>query len=173
MVLLNREKFQDIFSNFLEKGGFDCYGIHNGQEDDLPSGGSGLENDTFIIRPYYWGDDDAIAELPNFVYKPLNLEIIWYKYALRDAFCNQDITPYELANILDDCLRSLGIYVPSIKEEVIFTKAYLHKILKDITYGLTRSSANMKIAENGKRCLKNNLQRKIDILEKFIENKGD
>ena len=170
---LDREKFQDVFYNFLEKGNFDCYGIHNGQEDDLPSGGFGFENNTFIIRPYYWGDDDDIAELPNFVYKPLNLEIKWYKYALRSAFCNQDITPYELANILDDCLRSLGVHVPSTKEGSIFTKVYLYKILKDITYGLTRSSANMKIAENGKQCLKNNLQRKIDILERFIEEKGE
>ena len=129
---LDREKFQDIFSNFLEKGGFDYYGIHNGQEDNLPSGGSGLENDTFIIRPYYWGDDDDIAELPNFVYKPLNLEITWYKYALRDAFCNQDITPYELANILNDCLRSLGIHVPSVKEGPIFTKVYFGNFVYNI-----------------------------------------
>ena len=68
-----------------------------------------FENDTFILMPYYWGDDDYISQLPNFVHKPTGFELQWYKYPLRDSYMNKNISFDELMEIMEDCKRSLGI----------------------------------------------------------------
>ena len=44
---------------------------------------------------------------PNFLYKPTGLEIQWYKYPLRDAYFNQDISLNEFKDIIDDCIKSV------------------------------------------------------------------
>ena len=67
-----------------------------------------FENDTFIIRPYYWGDSEEVACKPNFVYKPTGFELEWYKHPLRDSYCNQDIDFRKFTDILEDCKRSLA-----------------------------------------------------------------
>lgn len=95
-----RIEYQNVFQEFLFSNGFDGYGFS-------PDGKREFENDTFIIRTYYWGEDEAIAELPNFVYKPIGLEIDWYKYPMRDAYSNQDISVDEFKKILDECAKSL------------------------------------------------------------------
>lgn len=95
-----REEYQDIFCDFLHKNGWDSHAIFGDGRDEY-------ENDTFIIRPYYWGEDEEIAELPNFVYKPTGLEIRWYKYPMRDAYSNQDVSVAEFAQILAKCEQSM------------------------------------------------------------------
>ena len=95
-----REEYQDVFCDFLHDNGFDHYG-HNDNGDDC------YETDTFIIRPYYWGEDETIADLPNFVYKPTGLEICWYKYPMRNAFSNKNISVKELKKILKACSKSM------------------------------------------------------------------
>ena len=35
------------------------------------------------FRPYYWGDDETEASLPNFVVEGVNAEIRWYKHPHR------------------------------------------------------------------------------------------
>ena len=50
---------------------------------------------------------DEKAALPNFVYKPTGLEISWYKYPMRDAYSNQDVSVVEFAKILEDCKQSM------------------------------------------------------------------
>lgn len=95
----------------------------------------GYENDVFYIRPYNWngisysdcscGLDDEIDNLKlneyeygfhakdcpawdvNFCYKPTNLKISWYKYALRDAYSNQKLEKEELESILNSCIESI------------------------------------------------------------------
>lgn len=95
----------------------------------------GYENDVFYIRPYNWegisysdcscGLDDEIDNLKlneyeygfhakdcpawdvNFCYKPTNLKISWYKYALRDAYSNQKLEKEELESILNSCVESI------------------------------------------------------------------
>lgn len=37
--------------------------------------GDYIETDKFIMRPYYWGEDEEEEAKPNFVYKPMNIEI--------------------------------------------------------------------------------------------------
>ena len=96
-----RSEYQNIFIEFLMNNNFDGYGFIYGRKE------RDFENDTFIIRPYYWGEDEKKQELPNFVYKPTGLEISWYKYPLRDAYSNQDIILEEFQKIVDDCDRSL------------------------------------------------------------------
>lgn len=92
-----RKDYQEPFNRFLNALGLDYHG-----EDER---GYGIDNDVFTIRPYYWGEDEAKAELPNFVYKPTGLEISWYKYPMRDAYSNQDVSVKEFKTILKDCLR--------------------------------------------------------------------
>ena len=98
-----RMDYQDAFCYFLRDNGFDVYGYMVDHESDYPS----IDNDTFTIRPYYWGDDESIMALPNFVYKPTGLEIQWYKYPMRDAYSNQDVDLETFKKILEECSKSL------------------------------------------------------------------
>jgi len=43
---------------------------------------------------------------PNFLYKPTGFSVMWYKYALRDSYMNQNISLDEFREILNDCVRS-------------------------------------------------------------------
>jgi hypothetical protein len=61
----------------------------------------------FILRPYYWGDDESKADLPNFVYKPEGIEISWYKYPFRDAYCSKNINEAGFVDMLAECEKSL------------------------------------------------------------------
>lgn len=83
------------------------------------------ENDTFKIFPYYWGECNCGFEqetewydsnnhkshcflvLPNFIYKPTNFQIKWYKYPLRDAYMNQNIDCDEFTIMINDCISGI------------------------------------------------------------------
>lgn len=97
----------------------------------------GYENDTFYIRPYNWdgiscedcncGLDDNLEDLElnkykygfhskdcmrwntNFYYKPTDLKIEWYKYALRSAYSNKILEEDEIILILKDCIKSIDL----------------------------------------------------------------
>ena len=99
--LIERGPWEDVFYDFLHDNGFDGYGYKNDSTDLV------FENETFSIRPYYWGDDETIAELPNFVYKPTGFTISWYKYPFRDAYASHDISDETFYEMLKDCERSL------------------------------------------------------------------
>lgn len=98
---VERGEWQDRFAEFLDNIGCDRYGyfgiIPNANER------GGITTDKFIIRPYYWGESDAEAEKPNFEYLPNGYKLDWYKYPLRDAYANQDITYEEFDEMLKDC----------------------------------------------------------------------
>ena len=64
-------------------------------------------NDTFIYRPYYWGDSDELKAKPNFIYLPKDIQINWYKYALRGATINKETNEQEFTEMIEDCLKSL------------------------------------------------------------------
>lgn len=98
-----RMVFQEAFGQFLEKIGADHYGYILGYNNT----DTVFENDTFMIRPYYWGDDKQYIGLPHFVYKPDNIIMVWYKYPLRDTYCNKNISLDEFKKILNDCVDSL------------------------------------------------------------------
>lgn len=46
-------------------------------------------------------------EEPNFVYKPTEYEIDWYKYPLRDSYANKELTLEEFKEILNKCKESI------------------------------------------------------------------
>lgn len=108
--------WQDMFISYLYEMGFDGYGYVKDEELEkylVEVKGDfdkkiRFENDVFVVMPYYWGEDDKIAELPNFIYKPTCFELQWYKYPLRDSYMNQNITRDELEEILKKCKASLG-----------------------------------------------------------------
>ena len=94
-----RDPWQDIFAEFLLNNGFDGYGFRDSQRE--------YENNTFILRPYYWGEDEEIQALPNFVYKPENITISWYKYPMRDAYCSHNISTAKFREIIAKCHASI------------------------------------------------------------------
>lgn len=108
---VERGKWQDAFMEFLDSLGFDSYGYVAPYSPDVLKSYQtvcgGFENNVFIIKPYYWGDDDKEKVLPNFVFKPTDYELQWYKYPLRDSYANQDISFAEFEEILRRCKNSL------------------------------------------------------------------
>ena len=67
---IDRKKYQDIFLEWLDAHGFDGYGLAADAQmaERFTSEGEDtrFENDVFVIRPYYWGEDARIAAKPNF-----------------------------------------------------------------------------------------------------------
>lgn len=99
--VIERTVYQDIFQKFLEENGFDSYGYLEGSENRV------FENEVFVIRPFVWDLDPEAQAEPNFYHKPSGLTFSWYKYPLRNAFANLDITPDELEAVLAQCAESL------------------------------------------------------------------
>lgn len=58
-----------------------------------------------------WHKNDCLTIKPNFLFKPNGFEIQWYKYPLRDAYMNQNITLEEFRKIVLDCINSLGLEI--------------------------------------------------------------
>lgn len=96
--LIDRD-LTDLFIDILEMLGCDARGYTNNNNPNINDRG-GITIDNIIIRPYYWGDDEDEAVLPNFEYKPLRLTIDWYKYPLRDAYSNIPLTKDVLYGII-------------------------------------------------------------------------
>ena len=103
-----RGAFQDLFAEFLGQIDSDGYGCYYGGTSGLKRNErGGAENGTFAVNPYYWGEDDDEAEKPNFIFKPDGLEIRWYKYPMRDAYANEEITLARLKDVTAACLESI------------------------------------------------------------------
>ena len=47
--------------------------------------------------------------MPNFEFKPTGLQIKWYKYPMRDAYSNMDISVEEMKYILAGCAASMRV----------------------------------------------------------------
>ena len=100
----HRRVFESILIPFMEEVGVGDRGYDKEPDATYAT----FDNEVFTIRPYYWGEDDKIASLPNFIYKPTNFEIQWYKYPLRDSYMNQNITVEQFKEIINNCRKSLG-----------------------------------------------------------------
>ena len=126
------EDYQGAFLNFLERSGFDAGGnIDNPHLEDFCNDETNcFENDIFILRPYYWGDDEEMCELPNFVYKPTGFEMRWYKYPLRDTYANQDLTPIDFWFMLAECEKSLD-QIYGGEERIVYRPKTNDEIMKD------------------------------------------
>lgn len=117
---VERGEFEEAFLKFLTQCGFDSYGNINDEKlerlcitDSADKSNSDyvyvFNNGTFEIRPYYWGNDEKLTNKANFVYMPDNIEISWYKYALRDAYSNKQLTFEYFCRMLKTCAKSLNI----------------------------------------------------------------
>jgi hypothetical protein len=94
----------DEWNELCEKTNIDsCYGYPLDEKREF----YGFDNEMFTIRPYYWGEDEAIKELPNFLYKPTGFEIEWYKYAFRASYMNQDLSKEQILDIFKECIKSI------------------------------------------------------------------
>jgi hypothetical protein len=67
--------------------------------------GAQWSNDTFSMRAYYWGDDEAEQAKPNF--KCGDIEVCWYKYLGRGMTINREVTEAEAVAMFDKCMASV------------------------------------------------------------------
>lgn len=95
-IPLARKRCEPIFEKLIEALHTDIYGIQ-------------YENDLFAVNPYYWGDDEEGLKKPNFLYKPTGFTIEWYKYPLRDAHANQDMSVGDFHKIINECIHSIKL----------------------------------------------------------------
>ena len=125
-----RGAWQEEFSYFLEDCGFDGYGhidnddlerhlitidsgrlIKTSSGAEMPEHTHAFDNGVFRVMPYWWGNSEKIAELPNFIFyskdNSENFELKWYKYPLRDAYSNKQIEFHEFVKMLDECRDSI------------------------------------------------------------------
>lgn len=159
-----RDEYQFMFHDFLEACNFDIYGIYYGDFEDETDTNVTFENDEFLIRPFYWGDDDKIPYFPNFLYKPTGFELSWYKYSLRSAFCTQDVSLEDFGMMLYHCAASMGvIWIPKYEK---YTVDQAIKELTDLKVEL--SWGNNPPYENlrTKEVIARDLERIIEKLEK-------
>ena len=63
-----------------------------------------FENDTYIAKPYDWSEYDNNDW--HFYHKPSGLKIQWYKYPLRGAMWNMELTHEQFLDVLYDCRSS-------------------------------------------------------------------
>lgn len=94
---VNRKVWQILWEATLGEKGFGYHGEY-------------FTNNTFEYKPYRWDDwDDDVVQYNeyHFWHKPSGFKIQWYKYALRGAYCNMDITDSQFVDILRDCVNSL------------------------------------------------------------------
>lgn len=54
-----------------------------------------------VFRPYYWGDDEEKAALPNFEVEGNPQKVRWYKHAKRGTNCEFEYSPEEWARWFD------------------------------------------------------------------------
>jgi len=66
-----------------------------------------FSNDFFIIRPYYWGEDENEMELPNFEVPSENFSLTWYKYPFRSSYASEKLTPKRWNDLVQKCIKSL------------------------------------------------------------------
>lgn len=93
------EKFFEYFA--LDWYGYPVVGRHK-PGIRINDRGS-ITTSKFEINPYYWGDDEEECAKPNFLYYKGNFELRWYKYPLRDAYANKDLTYEQFDEMLTDC----------------------------------------------------------------------
>lgn len=60
------------------------------------------KNETFEVEAYSWGEKKQ-----PYNFKRKDLEISWYKSLGRGTSTNRYISPYEIDEMLEDCLRSI------------------------------------------------------------------
>lgn len=78
-------------------------------ESPINNNGEVYETDRFKMEAYCWCDGDLHKEgcPPNFLYKPNNFRVRWYKYLGRGSSMSRSITEKEAVEMFQDCLESV------------------------------------------------------------------
>lgn len=70
--------------------------------------GANFENETFMMRPECWCDEEncprCAGEIPNFLHKSTGFEVEWYKYIGRSMKATGDA---KIIDVFNDCFVSL------------------------------------------------------------------
>lgn len=104
----NSKEWQELFDiTETDYHGHCC--VPDGEDTSHINSRGGYENEVFAIRPYWWGDSDDRTEIeaPNFIYKPTDFKIWWYKYPFRGSSMNQDLCIEEIRQIIIKCINSV------------------------------------------------------------------
>lgn len=108
-IPLERDEWQEVIVEAFEACGFDSYGHIDDQRlkrfvdcDMFSEHVSHVAIGDYEILPYYWGDDETIAAYNNFIDHKHNLSVQWYKYPLRDAYVNREVTFEEWKSIFKE-----------------------------------------------------------------------
>lgn len=88
-----------------------------GEDEEWPEKyGTNIDTDIFKMHrfcwcekptcPYCWDEEKNGKIFPNFIYKPKNLKVWWYKYIGRSMEVNMELSDNEIQQILNNCLHS-------------------------------------------------------------------
>ena len=73
--------------------------------------GANVENEWFMMHIFCWCDGGdcpwcrEVDPLPNFIYKPLDLRVSWYKYIGRGMEMNKNLSIKECSDMLQNCIK--------------------------------------------------------------------
>ena len=108
-----------------------------------------FENKTIFLMPYNWDYEEEPR--PNFIFKPENILISWYKYPFRSASSNKKLSPEKLKEIVLKSLLSTGMKKELIDKEF---KKRTDKCCKCGKLIYPYTSSEMRFSEKGVRCYK-------------------
>lgn len=138
---LDRGTYEDIFQGFLEDIGLDGYGNNVHPEfnnlTEAPYNSSVIENETFSIFPYYWGDctcgfEDMYNEACSLWFKQNQHSKDCYQTKLEEAKVNSG--KYTLDETFD-YLKYTGEL--NFSEEMDWEREFIYKPLLE-EFGLTQ-----------------------------------
>lgn len=117
---ISRE-YQYFFVACMEDLGFDSYGYYVAEEFDeynKLSPKTMYDDGVLMVNPYYWGEDEEFIKMHNFIYRPMNLEIDWYKYPLRDSYSNQLLIKEQLIKLFLELYKHFKIDVTKLEKNI-------------------------------------------------------
>lgn len=136
---IRRDERQDRLAAALESIGSSIYGY--AVEDDSPAARftrrvtdprvegdfECIDCELFRILPYEW-EDKRLMSLPNLIFKPWHYEVTWYKYALRCATGNADVSLdgwVVICDTIEEWGRAVreGREIPQVEERDVRTEA--------------------------------------------------
>ncbi len=73
--------------------------------------GTEYENDVFILHPYCWCGKWSCRwcenNYANYIYKPLDYQVTWYKYIGRSVEENKTLTKDQFDKMINHCFESV------------------------------------------------------------------
>lgn len=114
--------FQYFFVACMEDLGFDSYGhyVEEKFDNNIKYEPKEIyEDEVLMVNPYYWGEDEELMNMHNFIYKPMNLEIDWYKYPLRDSYSNQFLVKEQLIQMFIELYQHFEANLKNLEKNII------------------------------------------------------